>query len=96
MGTEISDRAIEPGGDPQWRTAFWLPAALVPAIFFAFEAFMVSLYPATRAPNVSAATQIVIMGVFFALWVGVPRIIWELVPARAFALVDPIWRRRCS
>lgn|GEM_PF-6637226 len=59
-----------------WLPSFWIAAAILPTLFYAFEAGMISAYPATRAPNVNLMTQLAMMFAFYGAWIVVPRVIW--------------------
>jgi len=62
-----------------WQSVYWLYSALLPLTVYAFEAVKVSLYEATRAPNVTLLEQLALLLLFFGIWSFLPRVIWELV-----------------
>ena len=62
-----------------WQPVYWLYSALLPLTVYAFEAVKVSLYEATRAPNVSLLEQLTLLLLFFGVWSFLPRMIWKLV-----------------
>ncbi|WP_299194277.1 LytTR family DNA-binding domain-containing protein [uncultured Erythrobacter sp.] len=66
-------------GSPRWQASYWILAALIPFVFYAFEAAMRTSYPETQAPNVSLLAQLSIMFAFYAVWVLVPWLVWQSV-----------------
>lgn len=62
----------------RWRPYYWVLAGVIPFVFYAFDAAMRASYPETRAPNVSLVAQLSIMFGFYAMWISVPRVIWEI------------------
>ena len=63
----------------RWQPAYWIAAAAIPILFFAFQAITNSLYPETRALNGTLPVQLAAMFLFYALWVVVPVLIWRVV-----------------
>lgn len=76
----------EPDDALRWRPAYWFVAAILPLIFFAFEALKIFAYETARAPNVSLMAQLLLMLFFFSVWVAVPRIGWTAVSRTTGAL----------
>lgn len=67
----------------RWIAHYWLLAAVIPLVFFAFDAITTSAYPTKQAPNVSLSVQLGLKLGFYALWIIVPRIIWSSVAREA-------------
>lgn len=61
-----------------WLPHYWVIAVLLPGLFFTFETFTLSLFSATRAPNVDLAAQTLLMLIFYSVWIFVPRSVWAL------------------
>lgn len=59
-----------------WLPRYWLLAAVPAAVPYAFEAAQTYAFEATRAPNVSLTTQLLLMLMFFSLFTFAPRIAW--------------------
>lgn len=74
----IALRDAPSGTKLKWQGIFWAYASLIPIIFYGFDAAMISSYSPSRAPNVTLATQLALMLVFYFFWVLVPRSIWSV------------------
>lgn len=57
---------------------YWIAAAILPGLFFAFETLTLSLFSAARAPNVNFPAQTLLMFTFYGAWIFVPRVVWAL------------------
>ncbi len=62
----------------QWRAIYWLYAASIPVVLYAFAAIKVLLYHVARAPNVDLITQLAVLLVFYGIWIFIPRLCWAL------------------
>ncbi|MEO9469741.1 LytTR family DNA-binding domain-containing protein [Parasphingorhabdus sp.] len=77
--TEIKSGGQVTGSDIRtWQPYYWAFAGVIPFIFYAFDAAMRASYPETQAPNVSLTAQLLIMFGFYAIWMAVPRLVWEI------------------
>ena len=89
LGDDNTTSAGDPTGggrprtSPRWQSHYWVYAALIPFVFFAFDAITTSFYTAKQAPNFSLSAQLLLKLGFYALWIAVPRIVWLSVVRRA-------------